>query len=254
LQSLGFPTPHIMAICDKHNLTWLDDRRTQSLESLVHEEGLDVFIKDLLGECGEGVFSLKVRDGSVVINGTPCSIDEVRKKMKDKNLLQARVIQHSQMDVLNPHSVNCMRIITARKGNEIVPLSALLKLGSSKSPCDNWAAGGIIVGIDLDSGKLKEYGFYKPGYGGKVTEHPETKVRFKDFEIPYYQESINLVKRIHAYFYGIHSIGWDIAISHEGPVILEGNERWDTQMQQVHDRQIKEKFLATLPCFEDDMQ
>ena len=251
LQALGFPTPRIRAICDQDTLTWLGCQETEPLEMLVRQDGLDVFVKDLLGECGEGVFSLKVHAEMISVNGVLHSVDELRKKIKVKSLIQDRVIQHPQMGALNPHSVNCLRIITARKGNEIVPISVLLKVGSSKSPCDNWAAGGIIIGIDLDTGRLSENGFYKSKYGRKVTEHPETKVRFKEFEIPYYQECINLVKHVHQYLYGIHSIGWDIAISPEGPVILEGNERWDTQMQQVHDRQIKRKFLATLPCSGD---
>ena len=247
LQALGFPTPQITAICDRNSLTWLGRQETEPLETLVQQDRLDVFIKDLLGECGEGVFSVKVREGKLTVNGLPHSIEELRRKITGKSLLQARVTQHPEMDALNPHSVNCMRIITARKQDKVVPLSALLKVGSSKSPCDNWAAGGIILGIDLQTGKLSENGFYKAAYGRKVTEHPETGVRFKDFKIPYFAESMDLAERVHQVFYGIHSIGWDIAVTPTGPTILEGNERWDTQMQQVHDTQIKRKFMATLP-------
>lgn len=247
LQALGFPTPKIMAMCDENSLTWLASQKTEPLESIVQQEGLDVFVKDLLGECGEGVFSLKVRDGKMSVNGKPHTIDQLRHKITGKSLIQARVTQHPEMDALNPHSVNCLRIITARKNDEIVPLSALLKAGSSKSPCDNWAAGGIILGIDLETGKLKGDGFYKAAYGRKVTAHPETKVRFAEFKIPYFDACIETVRRVHHYFYGIHSIGWDVAVSPTGPIILEGNERWDTQMQQVHDPQIKRKFLETLP-------
>lgn len=247
LQALGFPTPKIIAMCDQHSVTWLEEQKTEPLETLVRQDGLDVFIKDLLGECGEGVFSLKVKDAGLIVNGQPHSTDELRRKIRCKSIIQARITQHPEMDKLNPHSVNCLRIITARTKDRVVPLSALLKAGSSKSPCDNWAAGGIILGIDLETGRLKEDGFYKAKYGRKVNEHPETRVRFKDFTIPNFHACMDTVLRVHEYFYGIHSIGWDVAISPEGPMILEGNERWDTQMQQVHDPQLKRKFLATLP-------
>ena len=68
---------------------------------------------------------------------------------------------------------------------------------------------------------------YKPGYGSKVLEHPQTGVRFSGFQIPYFHDAVDLATRLHRYFYGVHSIGWDIAIRETGPMIIEGNDDWD---------------------------
>jgi len=152
------------------------------------------------------------------------------------------------MSRLYPHSVNSVRIVTARGREGIVILSTLLRLGANGNQCDNWAAGGITVGIDLETSRLSEKGMFKPGFGKKVFRHPHTGVEFKNFEIPYLSKAIDMAKELHSFFYGIHSVGWDIAITNDGPVFIEGNENWDTQMMQVHDNNIKKKFLATLPA------
>ena len=35
--------------------------------------------------------------------------------------------------------------------------------------------------------------------------------------------------------YRSHSIGWDIAITKDGPMFIEGNDRWEVSMiQAVH--------------------
>jgi hypothetical protein len=54
-------------------------------------------------------------------------------------------------------------------------------------------------------------------------------------------------KKLHSFFYGIHSIGWDIAITEDGPVFIEGNDNWEIPTFQAYDRSFKKKFLAVLP-------
>lgn len=66
-----------------------------------------------------------------------------------------------------------------------------LRMGRQGSSVDNWAKGGVFVGIDVEKGKLMETGFLKPLYGTSVKEHSDTHVVFKDFEIPYYKEAEN---------------------------------------------------------------
>lgn len=83
------------------------------------------------------------------------------------------------------------------------------------------------------SGKLNEYGFSKPGYGGIQKCHPDSKMTFFGFKIPYFDEAISLVKKAHKSLNKIHSIGWDVAISRDGPVLIEGNDNWEIQSIQA---------------------
>ena len=55
-------------------------------------------------------------------------------------------------------------------------------------------------------------------------EHPMTKTKIVGFKIPKYKEAIKLVKIAAKVIPEIRYVGWDIAITKDGPVIMEGNE------------------------------
>jgi hypothetical protein len=158
-------------------------------------------------------------------------------------LIQERVQQHSTMSALHPHSINTVRVITFNDRGNVRVFSAAQRMGTNGRHVDNWTAGGIMVGVDLENGRLRADGFFKPGYGGRVQHHPQTGVRFSGFEIPYFFDSIRTVTKLHGYLYGIHSIGWDIAISDSGPIIIEGNDEWDASSLMTLEDNFKPRFL-----------
>lgn len=98
---------------------------------------------------------------------------------------------------------------------------------------DNWAKGGIFVGIDMESGKLFERGFIKQIYGTSVKSYIDSGVVFKDYEIPYFQEAVKLAQKLHTTMYRCHSVGWDIAITEQGPIFIEGNGLWEISLLQA---------------------
>jgi hypothetical protein len=55
-------------------------------------------------------------------------------------------------------------------------------------------------------------------------------------------ESLETVKRFHNYFKDIHSIGWDIAITEDGPVIIEGNDNWEISLVQICSHGLQGEF------------
>ena len=60
-------------------------------------------------------------------------------------------------------------------------------------------------------------------------------VVFKDYEIPFFREAVDLALELHTKMYRCHSVGWDIAITEKGPVFIEGNGLWEISLlQAVH--------------------
>lgn len=247
LKALGFPTPVNLAICDRETITWLDSQETEPLESLLNRDKLDIFIKELLGESARGIYSLRVENKKLFVDSKEVTVEELKKIIPEMSVVQQRLYQHPQMNRLHPHSINTVRIVTVFNDSGVEPLSAILRAGVNGSQFDNWAAGGIGVGIDLGTGRLRKYGIFKPGSGGRVEQHPDNGIKFKGFEIPSFAKVVEMVTALHGFFYGIHSVGWDVAVTPEGPVVLEGNNLWDMPMMQVHDSNIKNKFIASLP-------
>ena len=245
LVSLGFPTPRNIAIFDKTEITWLHNMTTTPLSSLTNEPELNVngFCKKLSGILGEGAFTLQVAGGKIYIKETEVTIDQLKERTEGQYLLQERITQHPKMSELHPASVNTIRMVTFNNNGMVSVFSTVLRIGAKGKSVDNWASGGIIVSIDKQTGKLGKEGMFKIGYGGRVATHPDTNMVFEDFQIPFFDKCVKLACKLHSYFYGIHSVGWDIAITADGPIFIEGNDDWDGSIPMTLEKNFKTRFL-----------
>lgn len=241
-ESVDIPVVHNIAFCLNGKI--IKDKEETSLEELKKicpEDGIFIKVED--GECADGVWHVYVKDNNWVNSkGEIINVEEIISKHA-MIIFQKKLIQHKDMSALNPTSVNTLRIVTCYTENGVEILKAGLRVGTTASSVDNWATGGVIVGIN-DEGKLKEFGFYKPCIASKkITVHPMSNITFKDYQIPYYKEAIELVKRAHEYCYGIFGIGWDVAITENGPVLIEGNDNFDTALMQIVGEGLKEPWM-----------
>lgn len=204
-----------------------------------------LFIKDSKGECGEEIFQIEIKNNKVYYLDNSFTWNEFLDKLSAKEyVVQEKLIQNKKMSELYDKAVNTIRVVTIKNEitDEIEIFAKLLRIGANNNYVDNWAKGGIVVGIN-DNGTLKKYGFYKPGYGIKIEEHPISKIKFQGFKIPNYEIVIEEIKKIHKLFKNIHSIGWDIAITEEGFSIIEGNDNYEISLHQVVDEKTYRKVI-----------
>ena len=61
-------------------------------------------------------------------------------------------------------------------------------------------------------------------YGNVFTAHPLTNKTFSEVKIPKVQEAFDMCKKAALILPEVRYIGWDIAFTKEGPVMVEGNE------------------------------
>lgn len=181
------------------------------------------FVKPIDGECGEGVTFISNND----------DLHLYLNENKEDCIFQQPVIQHSSMALLNQNAVNTIRMVTViKKNGEQEVFGSILRIGTKDSKeRDNTSQGGIAVGIK-ENGTLLEYGFRKPEFGGRIKSHPDTGVVFSGFQVPYYEEAVEAAFQAHRLFYRVRSIGWDIAITPNGPIFIEGNDDWELQTFQ----------------------
>ena len=66
------------------------------------------------------------------------------------------------------------------------------------------------------------------GPGKILLRHPVTQTEFLNFQIPYWDNLKRMAIKAQKEFDHMKSIGWDIAITPEGPVIIEANQNWGT--------------------------
>lgn len=111
--------------------------------------------------------------------------------------------------------------------------SAYLRIGRNGRKVDNWSGkqGGIGVNVNMKNGALSSQGI---DYSKNLyTEHPDTHVSFSGLVVPYWEEIINIVKEAALQFPNVRSLGWDIVLTENGPLILEVNGDYDILAQQT---------------------
>ena len=235
--AIGIKTPENIGFIENGVIHSVKEQFKEITLKQLLEDCPDSFCKSLNGENGEDVFHLQKRDNDILMNGNLIS-PEVFKHTVSKGsfLVQRKIYQHERMNQLYPLSINTIRIVTVRnlKTGVISIWPSMFRMGAGGSHIDNASKGGIVVNINPETGKLSKFGCrYSKFGGGRLDRHPDTGVVFYTFDIPYFEE----VKRTALYFHSmlkdIHSIGWDIAITPDGPAYIEGNDDWSIVQSQL---------------------
>lgn len=151
----------------------------------------------------------------------------------DDEFVEELVVQDPRWEALSP-STNTLRVMTFAHNDQSRVVMAVARVGSGASIMDNFHQGGMGVLIDMDRGCLVGNGFDK-----KVNESPTsvTGVVFDGYPIPYWDEVKEMVCEAALVNQGVNLIGWDVALSVDGPLIIEANRGpgWDvTQVPAKH--------------------
>lgn len=240
--AMGHPTVRNVAELSAATVTWLPSREVAPIADLPSVGRLDGFAKPRDGRQGRGVFRLRIAGGVIEIDGARAPVVELQRRLDGAYLLQEQIVQHPRLSALHAPSVNTLRLITVRGDDGPQAFAAALRMGCYGNAVDNWAAGGIIVRVDLEAQRLRGPGYFKPGKGTRVTHHPDSGLELDGYELPFVGAAVAAARRFHADLPGIHSIGWDIALTEGGPVIIEGNEYWDTGIHMSTDPGFVQRF------------
>lgn len=189
--------------------------------------GQQVAVMDVSGIKEEGLIDFMVRNGY--------------------DIVEEYIVQHPLLMELSPTAVNTVRIFTQLdSGGEVVILGSRLRI-SVNSYIDNMAAGNIAAPIDDETGTICGPGVYSDITKPDSIVHPVTGIKITGFKIPFWRETIELVKSAATLHPQNRSIGWDIAMTAKGPDLIEGNHDWCKLVWQLPVRQglkpILEKHL-----------
>ena len=169
--------------------------------------------------------------------------------IKNRIFLEELVIQHPEMNKLCEKSVNTMRIMTFNDHGKSRIIWMGLRVGNGINAIDNFHAKGMAVNIDVSTGKLVGNAIDKDL--NEYTEHPVTHVKFDGFQIPCFKEAKEMVLKASLESDKILVVGWDVAISDKGPVIIEGNRRPGFDIVQVLSGGKMDMVNDVLNCLKD---
>lgn len=160
------------------------------------------------------------------------NIDEFYKHLVNNNMfLEELIVQDKSWGKISPNSINTIRVMTSNVNGEIEIFCMIARIGNGINLADNFHQGGTGVFIDVNKGILKGNATNKDLEEFEV--HPISKIKFDNYKIPYFDEIKELCTKAAARFEKTNVIGWDIAITEKGPLIVEGNNGPGFDLVQV---------------------
>lgn len=169
--------------------------------------------KPINGEGGRDVDKIVIKKDS--------NLEEIFSSLiKNKQLLiEEYIAQNDKINKLYDGSVNTLRIFTFYDGENSYVLNAVFKIGNGGCT-DNFSSGSMYTFLD-EEGVVIAPAIDKDD---KVYEkHPITKNKILGFKVPFFKEACDLVCEASKVVNDIRYVGWDVAITKDGAVIVEGN-------------------------------
>lgn len=189
-------------------------------------EGLEyIFAKPNHSDSGVGIEKIRVSDYP--------EAKKLLEYLRSKNLVvvEEQIRQHPDMARLHPSSVNSMRIVTDFVDDAVHVAYITAKMGRGDCYCDNNAQGGLYCRVDPQSGKICSIA--SDAALNTFETHPDSGVKFVGYQLPMIPEALELVKKAARVVPQMRHIGWDVAITPDGPAIIEGNEYPGTDLSQL---------------------
>ena len=232
--------PRLVAIVAAGSWVGVAHQATRQLDSWLDaaDDGPAVILKPACGGRGRGVHRLEVAGGRTLLDARELPRSDVAAFVAglDDYVAVEAVTQAPYAAEVFPGAVNTLRIVTMidpADGRSFI-LGAVHRFGvQASAPTDNVSRGGVVAKLDLVTGELgPAWGDSKLGSTGPVDHHPETGTRITGLHVPDWDGVQREVLALAGALGFLLYVGWDVAITPDGPVLLEGNHGPDRGMQR----------------------
>jgi hypothetical protein len=258
--------PELYLLC--HNKTvWVDcinnrplARNQQKKEFLSQKLPSQFVLKPVRSAYGKGVavFS-KTDDGFTDTNGSLFSPQQLVTYLESDYpyafLVQEKIENHPDIVALTgSKALQTVRIISfldAKQQTRILHahFKPITKPNVIIDTHIEGLTGNVEVPVDISRGILGPGNQIVATGEGIITinKHPLTGRTFEGFCLPDWQDACRMVMAAAPKFLPIRTFGWDIALTPEGPYIIEANVWWDPPNQHLTMNTILEQLTEQQP-------
>jgi hypothetical protein len=164
-------------------------------------------------------------------------IEDIHKHYAVGYLFQSMVRPHHDLIPLIGERLATARILTITTPQGPKVLRACWKLPAAHNPADNfWREGNMLASLDLETGRIRRV---TSGVGFDMHDlerHPDTSAELIGIAIPDWDKTKAIAVEGAKVLRHFGIIGWDIAATDDGPVIVEANHNPDFNLAQIADR------------------
>lgn len=227
----------------KHRVANIEELRAEpaKVEAMLENPSGKLVLKLHDGKCGKQV--LVKETSELKQSGLIKFMDR-----QGYDVAEEFIRQHPSIQGLSSAAVNTVRIFTQLDSeNEVEILGCRLRISINR-PVDNLAAGNIAALIDPESGIICGTAVYSDIDKPDEVYHPVSGEKITGFQIPFWEKTIDMVTEAAKLHPENRSVGWDIAITPEGPDLIEGNHDWCKLLYQLPaGRGLKHTLVKYLP-------
>lgn len=195
----------------------IDDLSSETFTAFVDKHRRFI-LKPESKSCGRGIRII----GSESAEDARNRLEAICLRGETEFILEEIVIQSQEMARLHPNSVNTVRFPTFRLDDRVHIFPPYLRMGQGGSIVDNAGSGGVFGLVDLETGRV--YAACDE-LGNSYEVHPDTKEQIIGFTVPRWEEAVALAKELITVLPTVRWVGWDLALTDDGWVMIEGNER-----------------------------
>lgn len=200
---------------------------------------VDLVIKPSNLSCGEGVerwehveVCHKWKRVDTLLNHSELVCYCRQRANEHQLIVQPRLRNHPSIEQFSNGALCTLRVISYHLPKTKPALfQSCFRMPVGMAEADNFNAGGIAAGVS-ERGKLG-VAVGKDVRAGLFTHHPDTRARFEGVELPYWQQMVDLALLAHERLGAPCFVGWDIALTINGPIVLEGNDKFGVDLAQM---------------------
>ena len=243
MSSTAMPVPELIAISARNRMV-IGIPNLIDVDALVtflrNPEIYPLFMKEVSGKYSLSVISAdsydQASDEIVLLGGSRRSPEALATSMNGPRgyLVQRRLRQDAALAAQFGPRLWSVRVfvLQGKAGPQIH--RATLKIATGNNPADNyWRQGNMLGALDLESGQILRT---VSGSGADLclnSGHPDTGRPIIGTIIAEWIRLKELVLAAAPLFAGIQSQSWDVALTEDGPVLLEMNFGGDLNLAQL---------------------
>ena len=149
-------------------------------------------------------------------------------------LFQDALTPHPDMAHIAGSSIGCVRVVTVNDGSGPKPAYAVWKMPAPDAMSDNfWQAGSLLAHLDLGTGEVLSCILGTGLAAEALSTHPTSGEQVLGTMLPHWEETLKIAQDAHAVFPEFGICGFDIAVTAEGPHILECNDNPSHMLYQM---------------------
>lgn len=175
------------------------------------------------------------------ILGEGKAIKEQHQSRQGKMVIEELIVQDEALARLHPESVNAIRATAVRgKDGRIHLYHPWIKVGMHGAFVASAVFNGFDAEVDSETGIVISDGYQENGNVFPV--HPESGIPIKGFQVPKWDELIQIVDELMSFMPEYGYIGWDMVLTPKGWCVMEGNYSGEFMFQLLNGRGYKKEF------------